>query len=85
MSIELTNEQLRAAPVRIIDPETNEEYVIVRAAVYDRLRGVLDEDDVRRFEPLLAELSPEDWEDPSTWRLGGGAGVRGCGAFPTRR
>jgi hypothetical protein len=24
---------------------------------------LLDEDDVRMMEPLLAELSPEDWED----------------------
>ena len=45
MSIELTTEQLRAAQVRIIDPETNCEYVVVRSELFDRLKGVLEDDD----------------------------------------
>ena len=66
MSIELTHEHLQAAPVRITDPETRREYVVVPAEVYDQLHHLLD-DDIRGMEPLLADLAPEDWEDLSNY------------------
>jgi hypothetical protein len=69
MSIELTEQQQQAlarepeSPPRIIDRATNTTYVLVRADVYEKIQVLLDEDDVRLLEPLLAELAPEDWED----------------------
>lgn len=48
--IELTEEQRRElrgageAPVRLVDPETKQEYVAVRAEVYARLQGLLYDD-----------------------------------------
>jgi hypothetical protein len=72
MSIELTEEQRQAlaaepTPCRVIDPQTKQTYVLVRSEVFQQMQALLDEDDVRRMEPLLAELSPEDWEDPANY------------------
>jgi hypothetical protein len=67
MHIELSREQLQAAPVRITDPETREEYVVLRADLYDRLKGILEEDDARLLYPGLADLDPEDWEDAAAY------------------
>ena len=70
--IELTQEQHEALqngmePVPAIDRATNMEYVLIRKDVYERLRGVLAEDDCRLMAPLLRELDPEDWEDLSAY------------------
>jgi hypothetical protein len=65
--IELTEQQrqeLEGPEPVAIDPKTQQEYVLVRREVYERLRSLLD-DDVRLMEPLLANLDPEDWEDAS--------------------
>jgi hypothetical protein len=67
--IELTEEQRheleRPEPV-VIDPLTVETYVLVRKEVYERLKGLLDED-ARLMYPPLADLDPEDWEDASVY------------------
>lgn len=47
MSIELTNEQRRAVeaarePVRVLDPQTRHEYVLLRAEAYERLRRLAE-------------------------------------------
>jgi hypothetical protein len=67
--IELSEEQRRQLegpePVAI-DPQTQEMYVLVRKAVYDRLKGFL-EDDARLMYPALADIDPEDWEDASNY------------------
>jgi hypothetical protein len=69
MSIELTEQQQQALqrdserPPRVIDPATNTAYVLLRADVYQKMQALLDDEDVRLMEPLLAELAPEDWED----------------------
>jgi hypothetical protein len=69
--IELTGEQRQEldgpVPARARDPQTNETYVLVRADVYERLRSVLDADDAKLMEPLLADLDPEDWVDASVY------------------
>jgi hypothetical protein len=69
--IELTAEQRQELegpePARARDPHTNKTYVLVRADLYERLRGLLDADDARLLEPLLAELDPEDWVDASVY------------------
>jgi hypothetical protein len=67
--IELSEEQRRQLngpePVAI-DPQTQEMYVLVRKAVYDRIKGLL-EDDSRLMYPALADIDPEDWEDASNY------------------
>jgi hypothetical protein len=74
MSIELTAQQHQALaqeaefPPRVIDRATNTTYVFVRADLYQRIQALLEEDDVRRMEPLLADLSPEDWEDAANYQ-----------------
>ena len=70
--IELTQEQHDVLqdgtePVPAIDRATNTEYVLIRKDVYERLRGLLDEEDCRLMAPLLMELDPEDWEDLSAY------------------
>jgi hypothetical protein len=68
--IELSEEQRRELsqpdPV-VIDPLTRETYVLVRKQVYDRFKNLLEQDDARLMYPLLADLDPEDWEDPSAY------------------
>ncbi len=50
-----------------IDRKTGQTYVLVRKAVYERIKHVLDDDDARIMEPVLADLDPEDWEGPSAY------------------
>jgi hypothetical protein len=67
--IELTEEQrqgLAGAEPVIIDPWTREEYVLVLKKVYEKLKGLLD-DDARLMYPMLADLDPEDWEDAAIY------------------
>ena len=47
-------------PLRITDPRTNSEYVIIRADVYDRLRTLFADD----YDPQAAGPLFWDWEDP---------------------
>jgi hypothetical protein len=35
--------------------------------VFERLKNILDVDDVRLMAPLLAETDPDDWEDASAY------------------
>jgi hypothetical protein len=64
-------QQAGGEPLRIVDPATKKTYVVMREEVFDRVRMLLDvdEDDPRAFYPLLADLSPEDWEDGSVYGL----------------
>jgi len=73
--IEMT-EQLRkavqehaGAPVRLIDPQTQEAFVLVRAEVYDRIQALLYDDsefDIREAYPLTDEVAArEGWDDPA--------------------
>lgn len=73
MSIELTPQQHQALavqadyPPRVRDPATNTTYVLLPAEVFERMQTLLDNDDPRLMEPLLAELAPEDWEDAANY------------------
>jgi hypothetical protein len=50
-------------PVRIADPETQTEYVILKADVYDRMRALAD--DTRASYPLAMRVFGHDgWDDP---------------------
>lgn len=67
--IELTEEQrqqLAGPEPVVIDPQTHEEYVLIRKNVYQQIKGLLD-DDARLMYPMLADLDPEDWEDASIY------------------
>jgi hypothetical protein len=73
MGLELTEEEQKEVrrakrePIRLTDPETKQEYVLLRAEVYDRLKSLLYDDS--DFEPsrgyaLADEVMKEDWDDP---------------------
>ena len=51
----------------MIDPMTRATYVLLRRELYERLKGIFEEDDARLMAPLLADLDPEDWEDASAY------------------
>ena len=66
---ELTPEQrheLRGPePARAIDPETKEEYILLRADVYERVRRLLGEDfHPSEAYPAIDRAFSEAWEDP---------------------
>jgi hypothetical protein len=70
--IQLTADQHQALengsdPMRVLDPATNTEYVLIRTEVYDRFKRLLDEDDARIQYAGLADLDPEDWEDAAVY------------------
>lgn len=55
--IELTDEQQQAidtqdCPIRIVDPKSQREYVVLRADLYDRIRELLE--DEREQKTVLA-------------------------------
>jgi len=57
--------QSEGEPVRLLDPDTNREYVLLQAEVYDRLRSALIDLDPREFYPALHRaLRDEGWDDP---------------------
>jgi hypothetical protein len=72
--IELTNQQRQelkqttASEIRVADPETGQEYVLIRADVYERLKRLLyDDGDWTPEEQLrlLAESGKRaGWDDP---------------------
>ncbi len=73
MSLQLTEEEKRelrqatGKPVRLTDPETKQEYVLLRAEIYDRLKSLLYDDsdfDPAMGYPLADEIMKEDWDNP---------------------
>ncbi len=57
-------------PVRFQDDEVD--CVVLRTDLYEKWKTALEEEhDPETMYPLLAELSPEDWEDPSVYGLPG--------------
>jgi hypothetical protein len=53
-------------PVCAIDPATNETYVLVRADVYEQMKGLVDESDPREACPFVDKiLSEDDAQDPA--------------------
>lgn len=52
-------------PPRLLDPDTNREYVLVCAEVYQQLQQLLGDIDPRDTYPLLHRaLRDEGWDDP---------------------
>jgi hypothetical protein len=56
-------EQAGDVPVRLADAETHQEYVILRADVYDRMRHLLEEEEIDPSFFEIGEFEPID-EDP---------------------
>lgn len=75
MTIQLTEQQQQALasepgePPRVVNPRTNETFVLVRAEVYERLKALLaeaeDEQLVHDVYPHVMEVfGREGWDDP---------------------
>ncbi len=68
---QLTPEQssaIRAAeetPLRIIDPATNTEYVLLRADVYERVRNLFDDPTTDAFMDQIESAAAAGWDDPA--------------------
>ncbi|HUY36351.1 MAG TPA: hypothetical protein VMV69_26675 [Pirellulales bacterium] len=62
-------EAVRAAegvPIRVVDPDTNTEYVIVRADAFDRLKVLLTDGDLEETYPAQIESAMRaGWDDPT--------------------
>lgn len=67
--IELTEEQRRAVQTepapRLVDPTTRETYVLIRAELYDRLKGLFEDDmpGMREVAILIEEAMKDDDEN----------------------
>jgi hypothetical protein len=52
-------------PLRLLDPDTNREYVLVQAEVFEQLRHLLSDLNPRELYPALHRaLRDEGWDDP---------------------
>ncbi len=62
--IELTEQQLsevrKNEPIRMIDPETHQRYVLLRQEVYEKLAALLDDDTVFASAEMLDKIMAED-------------------------
>jgi hypothetical protein len=68
MPIHVSEEQLRNAgdaPLRVTDPDTKEDYVVLKAAVFQQLSGIFG-DDLHPSEAYAAlhRTFSKDWGDP---------------------
>jgi len=73
--IELTETQSRELnatippELRVLDPETKQEYVLLRAEVYDRIKALVQVDEelpISTMYPLLDEMAAKaGWDDPA--------------------
>jgi hypothetical protein len=67
--MQITAEQRELADqgeaVRIADPETSAEYVILRSEYFDRVVGLIDDWNPADLRPLLARVMSDDWDDPA--------------------
>lgn len=69
----LTFEQLQAiqakpdGPVRVVNPQSNEAYIIVRAVVYDQMQSIL-KDEYQLSDTYVAQVQSAmraGWDDPA--------------------
>jgi hypothetical protein len=55
-------------PPRLIDPQTNTAYVLLRADVYERIQSLLDPGEgmtPAEMAPLMWATMKGDWDDPA--------------------
>jgi hypothetical protein len=56
--------QNRGGPVRLVDPDTKQEYVLLPADMYEHLRLLLNDLDPRELYPALERaLQEEGWNE----------------------
>ena len=73
MNSSLLSDELRLAiekdggsPVHLVGTTTDESYVIMRAEVYERLRVLGDDFDIRDAYPLMDQVAArQGWDDPA--------------------
>lgn len=53
------------APVRIVDPDTNTEYVLLRADIYERVRHLFDDPAADAFLAQIESAAAAGWDDPA--------------------
>lgn len=67
-SMNLTADQWKALErgqeVRVTNPDSPVECVVIRADVYDRVKGLPPDFDPRETYPAVDEVMREDWSDP---------------------
>ncbi len=71
MNSELTEQQQRAldaegGTLTVVDPRTNETYVLVRAEIYQRFRAMLSDDFSAEdaFQAQIESAAEAGWNDP---------------------
>lgn len=71
--IELSDEMRMALqgldPVRLRDPMTDITYVLIREDAVLRITVMVDDTDPDAMYPLLADIEPEDWENPAIYGI----------------
>jgi hypothetical protein len=74
MTPKLSNEQRRAleeqhgGPVFVVDSDTQQQYVLLPADTYQRIRALIDEDalDIRETYPMQEQVAASaGWDDPA--------------------
>ena len=69
VKLELTDQQQQAVDTeqtpRVLDPRSGTAYVLLRADVFERLRGLLDDDwQPSDAYPAINQAFAENWNDP---------------------
>jgi len=70
MTIELTDEQRKALesqpnePLRIVDPRTNQTYVLVQEKVYVQVQSLLQDDLSDTYAAQVDSAMKAGWNDP---------------------
>jgi hypothetical protein len=73
MTPTLTEDQRHAiqehggAPIYMVDETTQITYVLMRAEEFEKMRTLSKDDETSSMYPLIADISPEDWEDASNY------------------
>ena len=71
--IELSDKQIQilqleqSSPPTVVNPQTNEEFVLVRREIFERLRSLLDKDfsAADAFRAQLESAAAAGWDDPA--------------------
>lgn len=72
--VELTAEQHQALiangpdPVRAVDPATKDEYVLLRAEIYERIKGLIGDDQDwldAAYRASMEVFARDGWDDPN--------------------
>jgi hypothetical protein len=61
--------QEHGAPIYMLDETTNISYVLMRADEFESMKTRSEADEVSPIYPLIADISPEDWEDASNYGM----------------